>query len=108
MTLEGTGFNVIDIEINVKPQGFVEAVKQYRPQILAMSALLTTTMIKMEDTISASIEAGIRHEVKVAVGGAPLTENSAKQIRADGYCSNAQTGTEKAVELFTGVKEQLM
>lgn len=100
MMLEGAGFKVIDLGVDIKPQVFVKAVKDHQPHILGMSALLTTTMLKMEETIVALKEAGIRGQVKVMIGGAPVTGNFAKEIGADGYGSNAQTAIEKAKELL--------
>ena len=85
MFLEGTGFEVIDIGINVPPESFVQAVAEHHPDILGLSALLTTTMPSMKATIQALEVAGIRHQVKVVVGGAPVTQRFADQIEADGY-----------------------
>jgi 5-methyltetrahydrofolate--homocysteine methyltransferase len=100
MLLEGGGFNVIDLGINVKPQRFIEALKEHRPHILGMSALLTTTMTKMREVISSLEGAGIRDQVKVMVGGAPVTEDFARKIGADGFGSNAQLAVEKAKKLM--------
>ena len=85
MFLEGAGFEVIDIGINVPPESFVQAVAEHHPDILGLSALLTTTMPSMKATIQALEAAGIRHQVKVVVGGAPVTQRFADQIEADGY-----------------------
>ena len=87
--LEGGGFEVTDIGVNVSPEQFVAAVKQKQPQILALSALLTTTMSAMKDTIEALKRAGIRDQVKVLVGGAPVTQKFADEIGADGYGESA-------------------
>ena len=87
--LEGDGFEVTDIGVNVTPEQFVMAVKQKQPQILALSALLTTTMPAMKDTIEALKKAGIRDQVKVLVGGAPITQKFADEIGADGYAESA-------------------
>jgi 5-methyltetrahydrofolate--homocysteine methyltransferase len=87
--LEGGGFEVTDMGVNVTPEQFVAAVKQKRPQILALSALLTTTMPAMKDTIEALKRAGIRDQVKVLVGGAPVTRKFADEIGADGYGESA-------------------
>ena len=89
MSLEGTGFEVIDLGINVSVDRFVTAVKEYSPDILGMSALLTTTMPGMGATIQALESAGIRRQVKVVVGGAPVTQHLADQIGADGYGADA-------------------
>ena len=96
MMCEGAGFEVRDLGKDVTPEGFVEAVKEYEPHVLGMSALLTTTMRTMEHTIKALEEAGIRDQVKVMVGGAPVTQDFAEQIGADGYASNAAAAAELA------------
>ena len=100
MMLEGAGFKVMDLGTNVKPQTFVDAAKAHNPAILAMSALLTTTMPKMKETIDALREASIRDKVKIMVGGAPVTEDFAKKIGADGYGPNAAVAAEKAKALL--------
>lgn len=87
--MEGAGFEVVDLGIDVPADKFVDAVKQHQPRILALSALLTTTMTQMKLIIEALEEAGLRQEVSVFVGGAPLNENFANEIGADGYGANA-------------------
>jgi 5-methyltetrahydrofolate--homocysteine methyltransferase len=99
MMLEGAGFKVIDLGTNVKAHAFVDAAKQHKPQILGMSALLTTTMPKMKETIDALVEAGIRQQVQVMVGGAPVTVEFVKKIGADGYGINAGAAIENAKKL---------
>jgi corrinoid protein of di/trimethylamine methyltransferase len=99
MMLQGAGFKVIDLGTNITPQAFVEAVKEHNPNILGMSALLTTTMPKMEETIKALNEAGIRDQVKIMAGGAPVTQAFVDKIGADAYGANAATAAEKAKEL---------
>lgn len=89
MMFEGAGFEVVDLGTDVAPERFVEAVRTESPQIVAMSALLTTTMINMRATIEALEAAGLRSKVKVMVGGAPITENFAQQIGADGFAPDA-------------------
>ena len=89
MMLEGAGFEVIDLGVDVKPESFVESVKANDPQVVAMSALLTTTMPRMEATIDVMREAGVLGMVKVMVGGAPVTADYASQIGADGYAPDA-------------------
>jgi len=89
MMLEGAAFEVIDLGVDVSPEKFVEAIKETNANIIAMSALLTTTMPNMKVTIDALKEAGIRDKVKVMVGGAPLTDHYAKEIGADGYAPDA-------------------
>jgi 5-methyltetrahydrofolate--homocysteine methyltransferase len=83
--LEGAGFKVIDLGTDVAPQKFVDAIREHNPQVICLSALLTVTMMAMKSTILAIEKAGIRDLVKVLVGGAPLNENYAREIGADGY-----------------------
>ena len=87
--LEGGGFEVIDLGADVSPETFVAAVKERKPQVVCMSALLTVTMPAMKVTIDALRTAGVRTEVKVLIGGAPVTSHYAKEIGADGYSENA-------------------
>ena len=87
--LEGGGFEVIDLGVNVAPEQFVTAVREKNAQIVAMSALLTTTMPSMKTTIDALKQAGVRGKVKVLIGGAPITQQYADEIGADGYSDNA-------------------
>ncbi len=96
MMCEGAGFEVEDIGKNIEPQNFVDAVKDFNPDIVGMSALLTTTMRSMEHTIKALEEAGLRDKVKVMIGGAPVTQAFADQIGADGYASNAAAAADLA------------
>jgi 5-methyltetrahydrofolate--homocysteine methyltransferase len=99
MMCEGAGFEVIDLGFNVAPEKFVEAIKKHQPDIVGMSALLTTTMRAMGYTIKAIEEAGLRSEVKIMVGGAPVDAEFAERIGADGYGSNAPTASELAKRL---------
>ncbi len=99
MMLEGAGFEVIDLATDVSPAAFVTAVKEHKPKLVAMSALLTTTMPAMKLTIEALKEAGIRNDVKVMIGGAPVTERYAKEIGADGYAPEAASASELAKSL---------
>lgn len=101
MMLEGAGFQIVDLGTDVKPQDFVEAAKEHKPSILGMSALLTTTMPKMGETVTALKEAGIRDQIKVMAGGAPVTQDFVEEIGADAYGSNATAAVEKA-KGFTG------
>lgn len=87
--LEGGGFEVIDLGVNVPPEQFIATVKDRQANIVAMSALLTTTMPAMKTTIEALKQAGVRDQVKVLVGGAPITQKFADEIGADGYSENA-------------------
>jgi 5-methyltetrahydrofolate--homocysteine methyltransferase len=96
MLLEGAGFKVINLGTGIKPQAFVDAVKEHKPDIVGMSALLTTTMPKMEETIKALQEAGLRDQVKIMAGGAPVTQDFVEKIGGDGYGANAAAAVEKA------------
>jgi 5-methyltetrahydrofolate--homocysteine methyltransferase len=87
--LRVNGFEVIDLGVDVSPQKFVEAVKQYNPDIVGMSALLTSTMMNMRKVIETLEKEGLRDKVKVIIGGAPITEEFAKRIGADAYGENA-------------------
>ena len=87
--LEGGGFEVIDLGVNVSPEKFAAAVKEKNANIVALSALLTTTMPSMKTTIDTLKEAGLRERVKVLIGGAPITRKFADEIGADGYSDNA-------------------
>jgi 5-methyltetrahydrofolate--homocysteine methyltransferase len=100
MMCEGSGFDVIDLGFNVDPEVFVEAIKEHQPDIVGMSAMLTTTMRAMGYTIKAIEEAGLRDRVKVIVGGAPVDEEFSQRIGADGYGSNAVSGPELAKNLL--------
>ena len=99
MMLEGCGFTVMDLGENVTPAAFVEAVKN-GAQIIGMSALLTTTMTKMPETIEALKAEGLRDKVKVMIGGAPVTPEFAKQIGADGYSADAASAADLAKQLI--------
>ncbi|MCK6557298.1 corrinoid protein [Candidatus Binatia bacterium] len=94
--LEGAGFEVIDLGVDVAPERFVEAVRDHQPQIVGMSALLTTTMLSMPATIDALRTAALRDRVKVIVGGAPITDSFADEIAADGYGADAYAAVELA------------
>jgi 5-methyltetrahydrofolate--homocysteine methyltransferase len=87
--MEGAGLKVIDLGIDIPPEKFAEAIKTHRPQFLGLSALLTTTMAAMRDTIRELENLGLRKEVKILVGGAPITQKFADEIGADGYADNA-------------------
>jgi 5-methyltetrahydrofolate--homocysteine methyltransferase len=100
MMLEGAGFQVIDLGVNVSPEKIVEAVRQNKPNILGMSALLTTTMAYMKETITALKNEALRENIKIIIGGAPITEDFAREIGADGYAPDAATGVEIARRLI--------
>jgi 5-methyltetrahydrofolate--homocysteine methyltransferase len=99
MLLEGAGFEVVDLGADVPKEKFIECVKKENPDILGMSALLTTTMLFMKDMIEALEESGLRDKIKVIVGGAPITQSYADDIRADGYAPDAAS----AVDLVKSV-----
>jgi len=100
MMLEGAGFEVIDLGVDVSPEKFVEAVNNTGAQIVGMSALLTTTMPSMKDTIEAIKAAGLRDKVKIMIGGAPVTQNFADEIGADGYAPDAASAADLAKKLI--------
>ena len=99
MMMVGAGLEVVDLGVDVSAEKFVAAVKEHKPNIVAMSALLTTTMGHQGDVIEALKSEGLRDQVKVMVGGAPVTDSFAKQIGADAYTPDAATAAEKAREL---------
>jgi len=99
MMVEGAGFETVDLGTDIDPADFVAAVKEHEPDLLGMSALLTTTMVNMKATIEALEEAGVRNSVKIMVGGAPVTKKFAKQIGADAYSPDAASAVDTAREL---------
>jgi 5-methyltetrahydrofolate--homocysteine methyltransferase len=103
MLCEGAGFDVINLGFNVAPEKFVEAIKEHQPDIVGMSALLTTTMRAMSHAIKAIEEAGLRDTVKIMVGGAPVDADFAERIGADGYGSNAPAGADLAKKFVGAV-----
>lgn len=100
MMLQGSGFEVVDLGADVKPQRFVEAVQAEKPDFVMMSALLTTTMLCMGETIRALETAGLREKVRVGIGGAAVTQRFADEIGADFYSPTATGGVAKAKELI--------
>jgi 5-methyltetrahydrofolate--homocysteine methyltransferase len=100
MMLEGGGWEIIDLDVDVSPEKFVETVSGGKAQLVALSALLTTTMPSMKDTIDALSAAGVRGTVKVMIGGAPVTQEYADEIGADGYAPDAASAVDKANELI--------
>ena len=100
MMLEGAGFEVVDVGADVAPEKFVQAVKDTKAQILGISTLLTTTMLGMKDVLRALEQADLRKQVKVMVGGAPVTQSFADEIGADAYGENAAVAADKAKELL--------
>ncbi len=100
MMLEGAGFEIVDLGTDVSPEKFLDAVKIQGVDVIAMSALLTTTMPNMKNTVDALVEAGIRDSVKVMIGGAPVTQAYADEIGADGYAPDASRAATMAKQLL--------
>jgi len=100
MMMEGAGFTITDLGVDVPPEKFVQKAQEVEPDIVAMSALLSTTMPAMPQTIEALQKAGIRDKVKVMIGGAPVTEKYAQEIEADSYASDAGSAVSKAKKLL--------
>lgn len=95
--MEGAGFEIHDLGTDVSPEKFVEAVNAFQPNIICMSALLTTTMTNMGVTVEALRQAGLREKVKIMIGGAPITDTYANQIGADGYAPDASSAARLAL-----------
>lgn len=102
--LRGKGLEVIDLGIDVTPQVFVQAVDEYKPQVLGMSALLTTTMPVMRDTVEALKQADLRDGVRIIIGGNPVTSEYARIIGADGYASDASKAADLAMKMLQARK----
>ncbi|QDR82512.1 cobalamin B12-binding domain-containing protein [Sporomusa termitida] len=100
LILESSSFKVIDLGVDVSPQRFVDAIKEHEPHFIGLSALLTTTMMAMKDTINAISAAGLRDKVKILVGGAPISQEFADEISADAYCADAIAAKEIAVQMI--------
>lgn len=100
MMLRGGGFEVIDLGIDVTPEKYLKASHEHQPDILGISALLTTTMIGMRDVITILKKASLRSKIKVMVGGAPVTQEFADEIGAEGYAPDAASAVDKARELL--------
>jgi corrinoid protein of di/trimethylamine methyltransferase len=98
--LEAAGFEVIDLGVDVSAQKFIEAIKQYNPDIVGMSALMTTTMLKQREIIEAIKQANLRGKVKIIVGGAPTTKEWAEEIGADGWAPDAASAVELVKKLL--------
>ncbi len=105
MMMEGAGFEVTDIGINNSVEAYLEALEKYEPDILGMSALLTTTMSYMKVVIDALVERQLRHKYIVMVGGAPLNEEFGEAVGADAYCRDAADASETALRLVTEKRE---
>jgi len=100
MMLEGAGFEVVDLGVDISAEKYVAAVQEFRPDLIACSALITTTMPRMEEVIRSLKEAGLRGRVKVIIGGAPVTERYAVEIGADGYAPDAASAASLAKGLI--------
>jgi 5-methyltetrahydrofolate--homocysteine methyltransferase len=100
MMCEGAGCEIMDLGVDVAPDAFVQAVKEFEPDVVGLSALLTTTMREMDNTIKALEEAGVRNLVKVMVGGAPVNQAFADRIGADAYAPDATAAADKAKQLI--------
>jgi 5-methyltetrahydrofolate--homocysteine methyltransferase len=103
MMMEGAGFEVVDLGINVEAETYINAIEEHQADILGMSALLTTTMPYMKVVIDTMKEKGIRDDYIVLVGGAPLNEEFGEAVGADAYCRDAATAVETAKELVAAV-----
>lgn len=101
MMLEGGGYEVIDLGVDVAPEKFVSAAVENNADVIALSALLTTTMPSMKDTVDALTEAGLKGKIKVIIGGAPVTQSYADEIGADGYAPDAASAVDKVNELLS-------
>jgi len=99
MMLEGAGFDVVDLGTDVSPERFASAAREHKATVVAMSALLTTTMENMRSTVKVLVEAGLRGEVKVMIGGAPVTDAYSREIGADGYAADASRAVALAKSL---------
>jgi 5-methyltetrahydrofolate--homocysteine methyltransferase len=106
MMLEGAGFDVIDLGINNPVENYLDALEKHKPDILGMSALLTTTMPYMKVVVDALVEKGIRDDYIVLVGGAPLNEAFAESVGADAYCRDAAVAVETAKEMIKAKLER--
>lgn len=102
MMLRGAGYDVTDLGVDVLPERFVEVVRELQPRVLALSALLTTTMVNIKPVINAITDAGLREQIFIIVGGAPVTQAYADEIGADGYRAQAA----RVVELVDGLLAQ--
>jgi 5-methyltetrahydrofolate--homocysteine methyltransferase len=100
MMLESAGFEIIDLGVDVAPEQFVQAVKDHQAHILGLSALLTTTMPMMQTTIDALKQSGVREQVKVLIGGAPVNQEFADKIGADGYAPDAGSASKLAKQIM--------
>ena len=100
MMLEGAGFEIIDLGVDVSPEKFIEAAKEKKADLVGLSALLTTTMPSMKDVVKAVGDSGLKDKVKVMIGGAPITQSYADEIGADGYAPDAASAVDEAKQLL--------
>ena len=100
MLLESVGFDVINLGTDISTEMFIQALKEHNPDILALSALLTTTMLEMKDVIDQLVEEGMRDKIKVIIGGAPISQEFSEEIGADGYAPDAASATELCQQLL--------
>jgi 5-methyltetrahydrofolate--homocysteine methyltransferase len=100
MMMEGAGFEIIDLGIDVPAEKFIQAMKDNKPQVVGMSALLTTTMVQIKENIKAFNDAGVRSNIKVLIGGAPVTQKFTDEVGADGYAPDAASAVDKVKELL--------
>lgn len=94
LMMESRGYTVVDLGVDVKEDQFVQAIKEHKPDIVGMSSLLTTTMMKIDDTIKVINDAGVRGDVRIIIGGAPISQEFADDVGADGYSEDASTAVE--------------
>jgi 5-methyltetrahydrofolate--homocysteine methyltransferase len=99
--LQGAGFEIVDLGVNITPEGFVEAIKAHQPSVVALSAMLTTTMLNMKSTIDTVRSAGLNSNVKIIIGGAPVNQSFADLIGADGYARDAVLAVGKVKKLLS-------
>jgi len=105
--LEGAGFEVIDLGVQVSPEKFIEAIEEHHPDIVGFSAFLTTTMPMFKANMNALEKAGLRDKVIVMVGGAPVTQEYADAVGADGYAADASAAVKKAKALIRSRREKV-
>ncbi|WP_371372841.1 cobalamin-dependent protein [Sporomusa aerivorans] len=100
LILESAAFKVIDLGVDVPVQKFIDAIKEHKPQFLGLTALLTTTMMAIKETIDAIEAAGLRDSVKILIGGAPISQEFADEVKADAYCADAIAAKEIATQML--------
>ncbi len=103
MMIESSGYTVIDLGVDVKEETFVSAIKEHQPDIVGMSSMLTTTMMKMESTVAEMVNGGVRDKVKVIIGGAPISPDFVDEVKADGYAEDASTAVELCDRMMASI-----